>query len=271
MINKNNENNNAYKDAGDYTLEDIIAEVNADKSADYPDSIDLAEDDDIIFDDIIDDLPTGDKVTKAKMEIFDWVQCIVGAIIVGIVIFIFVGRTIGVEGISMMNTLSHNDRVVMSNFLYTPQNGDIIVFQTLSDDFGGAPLVKRVIALENQVIDINFDCGHIFVDGILQCEPFISEPTHVRGQFEGPHTVQEGHIFVLGDNRNHSSDSRDPRIGEVDTRQILGKVLFLLIPGPDGNGNRDWDRFGAIETLYTCHPSGHCICDVELRECGCGT
>ena len=265
-MDKIKEDTNINENAEEYNIDDIITEINT-----YDINAESIEDEAVVSDDKNDDIPPEDTVAKAKMEVFDWVQCIVGAIIVGIVIFIFIGRTIGVEGISMMNTLRHNDRVIMSNLFYTPQNGDIIVFQTLSDDFGGSPLVKRVIATENQVIDINFDCGHIFVDGILQCEPFLSEPTHVRGQFEGPYMVQEGHIFVLGDNRNHSSDSRDPRIGEVDTRQILGKVLFLLIPGAEGNGERDWSRFGTIETLHTCSPNGHCVCDIELRACGCGT
>jgi len=205
---------------------------------------------------------------RAKMELFDWIQCIVGAIIIGIVIFVFVGRTIGVDGISMMNTLRHNDRVVMSNLFYTPGNGDILVFQTGCDAFGGSPLVKRVIAVENQTIDINFDCGHVFVDGILQCERYISELTFADGDFEGPVTVKPGHIFVMGDNRNHSTDSRDSRIGQVDTRKVLGKVLFIAIPGPGGDGfaSRDWSRFGIIENPIPCRHGQDCVCVVD---CGC--
>ena len=207
---------------------------------------------------------------KAKMELFDWIQCVVGAVIIGIIIFVFFGRTIGVDGISMMNTLRHNDRVVISNLLYTPVNGDIIVFQTGCEAFGGSPLVKRVVATEYQTVDINFECGHVFVDGVLQCEPYLHEPTYVRANFEGPVLVQPGHIFVMGDNRNHSTDSRDSRIGQIDTRKILGKVLFMIIPGPEGDDNatRNWSRFGFIENPDSCRHGQDCVC---VSSCGCIT
>ena len=210
---------------------------------------------------------------KTKMELYDWVQCIVGAIIVGIFIFVFIGRTIGVDGISMMDTLHNNDRVIMSNLFYTPKNCDVIVFQSPTNDFSGTPLVKRVIATEGQTVDINFECGHVFVDKILQCEPYINEPTYFSGQFQGPVTVKEGHVFVMGDNRNHSSDSRDSRIREVDTRYILGKVLFIAIPGGDEHLPRDWGRFGFIRTTRNCPVGEHCTCYVKhetpLSECNC--
>jgi len=185
------------------------------------------------------------KKTRMRMELYDWLQCVVTAIICGVLIFVFVGRTIGVDGRSMNQTLRNNDRVVISNLFYTPDNGDIIVFHSPSEQFE-YPLVKRVIAKENQTIDIDFTSGDIFVDGKKIIEPYINNITNVRHDFNGPMTIPKGYVFVLGDNRNSSTDSRDNEVGLVDTRYILGKVLFILIPGPEDNGQRNWDRFGTV-------------------------
>ena len=184
---------------------------------------------------------------KTRMELYDWMQCIVSAIICGIFIFVFIGRTIGVEGNSMLKTLHWNDRVIMSGLFYSPKNGDIVIFRPPTEAFGDTPLVKRVIAVEGQTIDINFDTGEVFVDGVvIEEERYINEPTYSRMSFAGPSIVPKGHVFVMGDNRNHSSDSRDSRVGMVDTRYILGKVLFLLIPGEISSSTRDWSRIGFV-------------------------
>ena len=184
-----------------------------------------------------------DTERRARMELYDWLQCIVTAIICGVLIFVFIGRTISVEGRSMMQTLHHSDRVIMSNFNYYPENGDIVVFQSPSDLFE-YPLVKRVIATEGQTIDMNFDTGDVFVDGTVTHEPYIHTMTTSRHDFSEPVTIPKGFVFVMGDNRNSSTDSRDNEVGLVDTRYILGKVLFVLIPGIDDHGYRDWNRFG---------------------------
>jgi len=189
------------------------------------------------------ELSEDDKAARVKMELYDWLQCIVTAIICGVLIFVFLGRTIGVDGRSMLQTLKHNDRVIISNLLYTPQNGDIIVFQSPADQFEH-PLVKRVIATANQTIDINFDNGNVFVDGVLLNEPYINTLTTSMHDFREPITIPRGYVFVMGDNRNSSTDSRDNVVGLVDTRYILGKVLFILIPGIEDDGNRNWNRFG---------------------------
>ena len=194
--------------------------------------------------------PESDGVTagdKARMELYDWLQCIVTAVICGIFIFVFIGRVIGVDGTSMMKTLHHNDRVILSNLFYEPKNGDVIIFRAPTDKFGDKPLVKRVIAVEGQTIDIDFSTGDVFVDNVLQHEPYINEPTNRRLDFSGPAVVPEGHVFVMGDNRNFSSDSRDAGVGMVDTRYILGKVLMVVIPGASQNDPRDWSRFGQVE------------------------
>ena len=181
---------------------------------------------------------------KTKMELYDWLQCIVSAVLCGIFIFVFIGRTIGVDGRSMLQTLHHDDKVIMSNLFYTPDNGDIIIFK--APHLGETPLVKRVMAVAGQTIDIDFDTGEVKVDGIVLDEPYINAPTTAREDFSEPVTVPEGYIFVMGDNRNASTDSRDNRVGLVDTRYILGKVLLILIPGKDAETeNRDWSRIGS--------------------------
>ena len=191
--------------------------------------------------------PDGEYVVdKTKLEIYDWLQCVVSAIICGIFIFVFIGRTIGVEGDSMRNTLFWHDRVVMSNLFYTPKNGDIVIFRPLTHDFGDTPLVKRVIAIAGQTLDINFDTGDVSVDGVVINEPYIRELTHRKLDFSGPLTIPDGYIFVMGDNRNNSSDSRDERVGMIDTRLIIGKVIFLAVPGGDETHERDWSRFGFV-------------------------
>ncbi|MCL2201471.1 MAG: signal peptidase I, partial [Oscillospiraceae bacterium] len=186
-----------------------------------------------------------DEGSKTRMELYDWLQCIVAAVISGIFVFVFVGRTIGVDGPSMMGTLHDRDRVIMSNLFYTPSNGDIVVFQSTSATFGGTPLVKRVIATQGQSVDIDFETGDVFVDGEIIYEPYIFERTHNnRAGFQGPVWVPEGYVFVMGDNRNSSTDSRDREVGMVDTRYILGQVVFIAIPGADAHNPRDWSRIG---------------------------
>jgi len=184
-----------------------------------------------------------DKAARVRMELYDWIQCVVTAIICGVLIFVFIGRTIGVDGRSMLQTLRHNDRVIISNLFYTPANGDIIVFQSPAEQFE-FPLVKRVIAVENQEVYIDFDTGIVYIDNIPEPNP--PAVTTSQNDFTGPVTIPPGFVFVLGDNRNSSTDSRDNVVGLIDTRYILGKVLLVLIPGADDFGNRDWGRFGFV-------------------------
>lgn len=180
----------------------------------------------------------------ARMELYDWLQCIVSAILCGILIFIFVGRIIGVDGTSMLQTLQNNDKVVMTNLFYTPKYGDIVVLKTVA--FGDTPLVKRVIATEGQTIDIDFNTGEVIIDGEVIVESYINEPTLTQENFVGPVTIPKGSVFVMGDNRNASTDSRSDSVGIVDTRQILGKVLFVILPGKNESGASTWSRLGSV-------------------------
>ena len=161
-------------------------------------------------------------------ELYDWIQALVTALLCSIIVFIFVGRLIGVQGFSMEHTLENKDRIIMSNLFYEPKQGDIVVVTVKS--FSNEPIVKRIIATEGQTVDINFETGDVTVDGIVLREPYIAETTRRKIDMIFPATVPEGCIFVMGDNRNASTDSRDSRIGMVDKRCILGRVYAVLLP-----------------------------------------
>ncbi len=183
-----------------------------------------------------------------RMELYDWIQCIVSALVVGILVFIFFVRVVNVEGSSMWPTLHDEDMILTSNFLYTPKAGDVVVFQT--DSYSESPLVKRVIATEGQTVDIDFERGIVYVDGKAIDEPYTAELTVTREDFDGPVTVPEGCLFLMGDNRNHSTDSRRSTIGMVDERCVLGRVLMVVLPSNRGslgeNVKRDMSRIGSI-------------------------
>ena len=188
--------------------------------------------------------PIPKKQNRSGSEIFDWVQCIISAVLLVIMLFLFVGRVIGVDGNSMYPTLHDYDEIITTKLFYTPKNGDIIVFRT--EYYGDNPLVKRVIATAGQTVDIDFEAGVVYVDGEALADEYTNTPTNLREDFTGPITVPEGFIFVMGDNRNDSTDSRSARVGLVDTRNILGKVYLVAIPGIDKNTHeRVWRRIGS--------------------------
>jgi len=165
---------------------------------------------------------------KFFSETYDWIQCVVYALVFCVLLFVFIVRLVDVSGTSMVPTLQDSDKMVVSNLFYTPEQGDIIIFKKL--EYKDEALVKRVIATEGQTVDIDFDKGIVYVDGTALDEPYTAEPTYNQLNFEGPQTVPEGCVFVMGDNRNNSTDSRDSRIGMVDTRLIIGKVYFRAFP-----------------------------------------
>lgn len=187
------------------------------------------------------------KQRDGGKDLYEWVQALVCSVLAVVVLFTFVVRLIGVDGHSMVPTLQDGDRLlVLNSMLYDDYRyGDIVVLR--KDTFLEEPIVKRVIATEGQTVDIDFDMGAVYVDGTLLKEGYINELTFLEEGTEFPLTVPEGSVFVMGDNRNHSSDSRDSRLGTVDTRYVIGKAVFLAFPGPDAyTEKRNFGRIGVI-------------------------
>ncbi len=180
-----------------------------------------------------------EEAFSKKKEFFEWLDVVSIALIAVIVLFGFVFRISMISGTSMLNTLEGGERVVITNLFYEPKAQDIVVISrntcnsTEDINEGKGPIIKRVIATENQTVDIDFKQGIVYVDGVALKERYTSTPTKVKHDIDFPVTVPEGHIFVLGDNREVSLDSRSSTIGTngmVDKRYVLGRAVFRIFP-----------------------------------------
>ena len=168
-------------------------------------------------------------IEASGKDMYDWVQCLIVALIICVVFFAFFVRIIDVVGTSMNPTLNNSDKMLVSGLFYKPKVGDVVVFK--KDEYNpNKALVKRVIAVAGQEINIDFDRGIVYIDGQPIQEDYIAELTKTKEDFIGPKTVPEGCVFVMGDNRNMSTDSRKTEIGMVDTRLILGKAYMVIYP-----------------------------------------
>ena len=175
-----------------------------------------------------------EKPLSGAQEAYEWLQILIVALVTIILVFTFVGRITRWWGRSMLPTLHEGDVMLIRDIGYTdPQPGDIVVL-TKEFDAARGPIVKRIIAVERQTVDIDYDAGTVAVDGQVLDEPYIHEAMLCPTYENQTHIeVPEGSIFVMGDNRNHSSDSRDVTLGTVDTRYLLGKAEFICFPFSD--------------------------------------
>ena len=185
-----------------------------------------------------------------KKSLVLYLHDVIYYLIVIVVLFLLVFRVVVVSGTSMNMTLYNGDYLLLlsNTFYHHPQHGDIVVISKDSFD-DGAPIVKRIIATEGQVVDIDFPNGVVYVDGVALKEDYVNTPTNTSGAVAFPVTVPEGCVFVMGDNRNGSRDSRYVEIGMIDTREILGRAIFLFLPGTNTEQDPrpfDLGRIGVI-------------------------
>ena len=184
---------------------------------------------------------TPEEQAAKGAELYEWLQMLLGCVLLAVIIFNCCARLSRVDGQSMDPTLTHNEMMLVWSLGYSPEQGDIVVLNKTTADFlGEFAIVKRVIATGGQTVDIDYDTSTVYVDGEALNEPYILEDMHYpyySHMGETHFEVPEGQVFVMGDNRNNSTDSRDNRLGFIDEGYILGKAVFALFP---------FDRFGLL-------------------------
>ena len=189
-----------------------------------------------------------EKLPLSKAIIL-YLHDIVYLLCIMMVVLLLVFRVVVVSGTSMNMTLLDGDYLLLlsNTFYHNPKQGDIIVISKDSFDDGVA-FVKRVIATEGQTVDIDFQQGIVYVDGVALQEDYINNLTTTNGGMKFPLVVEEGCVFALGDNRSISKDSRYLDIGLIDTREILGRAIFLIVPGSNKDTQDiDFSRVGVIK------------------------
>ena len=173
-----------------------------------------------------------EKQEQAKpvrgQNLLEWYEALISAALVLVLIFSFFFRIIQVDGSSMVPTLVNGDKLIVWGAGYTPQRGDVVIVDSYTSY--GKPLVKRVIAKGGDTVSIDYATGTVAVNGEVLQEDYIAEPTYLGYDVTFPYTVPEGTVFVMGDNRNQSLDSRSTYVGCIDERDILGKCLCALCP-----------------------------------------
>lgn len=180
---------------------------------------------------------------KIVYNFFDWADTIVHVILLLCLVIVFIFRLANIDGRSMMNTLYDGDKVLTAKLFYSPKPKDIVVIS--QGRYLNKPIVKRIIAVEGQVVDIDFNTGDVKVDGKVIDEPYIRNLTTNKQNGEIPITVPKGYVFVMGDNRQESSDSRCREIGLIDKHDIDGKVQWRLW-SKSNIGLLDFSKFGRV-------------------------
>ncbi len=173
------------------------------------------------------------KKNTPAQEIFEWLETISVAVVIVVMVFTFVFRVVRVDGPSMTPTLIDDQRVIVTELFYEPKVGDVVVVCVPGKS---DPYVKRIIATEGQTVDYSLSQNCLVIDGVPLEESYINEPMTRLDWYSQdiyPVTVGKGQIFVCGDNRNYSSDSRYPDIGPIDTSNVMGRVSFIISPFKD--------------------------------------
>lgn len=240
------ENNHDIQNSEETTSEEITSkEITSEETTSEENTTDLSEND---ASSVTENVNESSKATKTSVKIisaiYDYAEIFAISIVAVLLLFTFGVRLCRVDGDSMNKTLLNNEMLIASNFFYTPKQGDIIVFH-LSNENYKEPLVKRVIATEGQTVEINLTTGVLKVNGeicpdehaYLSGGKYDLDITYNKnyvytsnGNTYFVATVPKGKIFVMGDNRNGSSDSRTSRIGFVDVNTVLGKAVLRISP-----------------------------------------
>lgn len=172
------------------------------------------------------------ETKKPSATVFEWLEIFIISVAAVFILFSFVARVAVVDGNSMYPTLSNNDKLLVRQLFYTPKQGDVIVCQ--SENYGlDKPLVKRIIATEGQKVRLDRETWTIYINGFPLDEPYLVKGTEAMVDWEydtDEIIIPEGHVFVLGDNRNNSLDSRFYNVGMIDERYIIGQVVYRLLP-----------------------------------------
>lgn len=184
------------------------------------------------------------KLNFAK-TVYDYIETFCFALAIMMVLFLFVFRYVAVDGDSMMDTLKNQDKLIISNLFYTPETGDIVVINPESHGDAQEPIIKRVIATEGQRVYIDYENWEVYVDGKKLDEPYIQGMRDVEilrfgkdvqmagttvEKYKDEFVVDKDKVFVMGDNRNNSKDSRSYEYGEMGTNRILGRVIIRISP-----------------------------------------
>ena len=167
------------------------------------------------------------EATKNQKSIFEWCSSVMASFVVIFAIFCFLFRVVQVSGESMLQTLQNRDWLLVSS-VGQVETGDIVV--ATPPTYEGGPVIKRVIAMEGDEVFIDFERGEVLVNGVVLNEPYINTPTNVSYDVEFPIVVPENSVFLMGDNRNGSLDSRSTQIGFVDEKYVLGRVILRVFP-----------------------------------------
>ena len=179
--------------------------------------------------------------------LYCWAQALITAVVGVVLLFTFAFRLIGVSGPSMQDTLYTGDRLLVLNAAFCDfQPGDVVVINNYNADLSDT-LIKRIIAVGGQTIDIDLASSTVYVDGQPLYEPYVKGFTDTIEGTRFPLTLAEDEVFVMGDHRDHSTDSRSARLGPVKEGYLQGKAVLLLLPGTNPDlGAREWDRIGLV-------------------------